>query len=53
MDLLLNRIWLFHLNCRDGNLEAAQASKRLIDRYAVELEIKVWRYASRLIMEGL
>jgi hypothetical protein len=57
MNHLLNRMLLFHLNIEAGKLEAAQASKRLIDKAAVNLELKVWRYASRLIMhpesEGL
>ena len=53
MQHLLNRITLFHLRCSEGNLEAAQAAKRLIDRAAVQLELKVWRYASRIIMDGL
>jgi hypothetical protein len=53
MNHLLNRITLFELNIADGNLAAAEASKRLIDKAAAALELKVWRYASRLIMEQL
>jgi hypothetical protein len=48
---LLDRMFLFELNIKDGNLTAAAASKRLIDKAAAALELKVWRYASRLIME--
>lgn len=52
MDYLLTRIDLFHACIADDRLEAAKACKRLIDRRAADLELKVWRYASRLIMQG-
>lgn len=52
MQILLNRIDLFHSNIAEGKLEAAQAAKRLIDKYAAQLELKVWRFASREIMEN-
>lgn len=49
---LLNRIELFHLRCSEKNLVAAYAAKRLVDKAAADLELKTWRYASRLIMES-
>jgi hypothetical protein len=52
MKRLLTHIILFEMNIEDGKLEAAQASKRLIDKQAAEVELKVWRTASRIIMEG-
>ena len=51
MNHLLNRIALFHLNIERGDLDAAEAAKRLVDKSAEVLELKVWRYASRVIME--
>jgi hypothetical protein len=51
MNHLLNRMFLFQTNIEAGNLERAEASKRLVDKAAATLELKVWRYASRLIME--
>ena len=49
---LMARMELFDKQVETGHLEAAEAAKRLIDKAAKELELKVWRYASRLIMEG-
>ena len=53
MNHLLNRITLFNLNIAEKNLFAAEASKRLVDKAAQQLELKVWRYASRIVMEQL
>jgi hypothetical protein len=49
---VVTRMEVFDARIAEGNLEAAQAAKRLIDRTAANLELKVWRYASRIIMEG-
>lgn len=53
MSHLLYRIDIFEFNIKRGDLEAAEASKRLIDKAAIALELKVWRYASRIILEQL
>lgn len=52
MSGLIHRMFLFNQRVAERNLLAAEAAKRLVDKRAADLELKVWRYASRIIMEG-
>lgn len=51
MQLLLNRMLLLERNMSEGNLAGVYAAQALVNKYGARLELKVWRYASRLIME--
>jgi ribosomal protein L16/L10AE len=50
---LFAMIELFHSNIQNGNLEAARAAHNLVQKRAAELEVRVWRHASQIIMSGI
>jgi hypothetical protein len=53
MQILLDHIELFHYCAGEEDYKAAEAARRLVEKYAAALELKVYRYASRIVMEGL